>query len=468
MKGKSMEELNRHEIAHLIESQKRFYQSGKTRTVDFRKDMLTRLKQAILDFEPQITKALYQDLRKSEQEVVMTEIGITLTEINGMLKNLSKWDKPKKVKSTLIGFGAKSYTMREPFGTTLIIGPWNYPFQLAIAPLIGAIAGGNTAVIKPSEISICTSKVIKKMISKTFNPAYIGVVQGGVEETTELLNHRFDKIFFTGSTQVGSIVMQSAAKFLTPVILELGGKSPCIIDKDVNLKLAVKRIVFGKGMNAGQTCVAPDYVIVHESIKQQFYDEFKRVATLFYGRTEHDQMDFCKIINDRNFNRVRSYLNDGKIVYGGGFNEESHHIDLTLLEIRSLDSSVMKEEIFGPILPVLTFQTIEDIIEIVERNPDPLALYIFSDDKKFQKKILGRIHFGGGCINDTIMHLTNENLPFGGRGTSGLGNYHGKYSFDAFTHEKSISHSPTWFDLKLKYPPFSKKRVSLIKKIMYK
>lgn len=460
--------MKNNKYADLLEAQRQLYETGVTRSVQFRIEQLDKLRNAIHTYEDRIAEALHRDLGKSEQEIITTEIGFALSEIAGVRKNLKKWSKKSRVRTNLINMGAKSYTISEPYGTTLVIGPWNYPFQLAISPLVGAIAGGNTVLLKPSEISIHTAQVIEDMICEFFDPEYIKVVQGAVSETTELLDNRFDKIFFTGSTGVGRIIMEKAAKYLTPVILELGGKSPCVIDRECNLDLAVNRIVFGKGVNAGQTCVAPDYVIVHRDIKDAFYDKFKAVADKFYGKSHQDSRDFGKMINERNYERVVGYLSDGNVIYGGGHSREDLHIDLTLIEVGDLDKPIMKDEIFGPVLPVLTYDTTDDIIAIVKRNPDPLAMYIFSKNNRFVEELLDRVHFGGGCVNDTIMHLTNEHLPFGGRGTSGVGNYHGKHSFDAFTHKKSILVSATHFDIKMKYPPFNKRSSKLVKKIMYK
>jgi len=337
-----------------------------------------------------------------------------------------------------------------------------------MAPLVGAIAGGNTIIVKPSEIAEYTAIAVKKMLDDTFEEEYIKTILGGIDETTLLLNEHFNKIFFTGSPKVGKIVMEKAAKFLTPVVLELGGKSPCVVDKNVDLDLAVNRIMFGKGINAGQTCVAPDYLLIHEDIKTDFYEKFKQVANIRYGGDHKASEDFGKMINAANYQRVISYLEDGKVVYGGGHSEKDHHIDLTLIEVDSVDKKIMQDEIFGPILPVMTFKSSEEAMEIIDHNPDPLAMYIFSNDNTVINQFIEKVHFGGGCVNDTIMHLTNENLPFGGRGTSGVGTYHGKHSFEAFTHEKAILVSPTFFDMKVKYPPYNKKSTSLLRKWLYK
>ncbi len=451
----------------LVANQKKYFKTGSTRPVSFRIDMLRKLKETILSHEKEIGEALYKDLGKSEAEVVSTEIGFTLNEINHVMKKLPKWAKRKRNKTNLFNLPGKSYIIPEPYGTTLIIGPWNYPFQLVMSPLVGAIAGGNTAVVKPSEISTHTAQVIDDILSQTFEPSYIAPVQGGIPETNELLDIRFDKIFFTGSPKVGSIIMEKAAKHLTPVVLELGGKSPTVIDQTAKLDIAVKRIVFGKGTNAGQTCVAPDYVLVHESIKDDFYRIFENTVKDFYGQSVMENESFGKMINVANYQRVKDYMSDGEIVYGGQTDDDKLKIGLTLIEVTDLDKSIMQEEIFGPVLPVVSFKNENQLIEIIHKNPDPLAMYIFSEDKAFVNQLIHTIPFGGGCINDTIMHLTNENLPFGGRGTSGMGHYHGKHSFDAFTHKKAILHSSTWFDLKMKYPQFMKKSLKLVKWLMY-
>lgn len=454
-------------INKIIENQRVYFRAGETRSVAFRMQMLMRLKKSILNNEEVIAHALHLDLGKSEAEVVSTEIGFTLNEINTVMKHLKRWSRKEKVKTNLFNLPGKSYTVREPYGVTLLMGPWNYPFQLVMSPLIGAIAGGNTAVVKPSEISAHTAEIIEKVLFEAFKEEYVAVVQGGVPETNALLEHRFDKIFFTGSTRVGSIIMEKAAKHLTPVVLELGGKSPTIIDRTANIEVAVNRIVFGKGTNAGQTCVAPDYVLVHEDVKETFYNQYRKTVEAFYSESVIENNEFGKMINRGNYERVKAYMKDGKIVYGGHVDDENLKIGLTLVEVTDMDTAIMKEEIFGPVLPVVTYTRYEDILKVVRQNPDPLALYLFSEDRTFIEKVIHDIPFGGGCVNDTIMHLTNEHLPFGGRGPSGMGNYHGRHSFDAFTHEKSILYATTKFDLKLKYPPFMRRNIGLVKRIMY-
>lgn len=452
----------------LIYKQKQLFNSKETKSYKFRYNQLAKLKKVILDNEELIIEALNKDLGKSTYESITAEIGITLSEITYLMKHLKKLMKPKKVRTNLINFGSKSLIINEPYGNVLIISPWNYPFQLAMSPIVGAMAGGNTVVLKPSEYSVHTSNVLFKLLTENFDRSYIAVILGGVSETTELLKHRFDQIFFTGNPMVGSIVMESAAKKLTPVVLELGGKSPAIVDASVNMDLVTKRIIFGKAINSGQTCVAPDYVLIEESVKDKFVESFKSQLISLYGNDMLSSDDYGKMINEKNFDRVVSYLNDGVVLNGGSFNREKLHIDLTLLEVSDLESSVMKDEIFGPILPLVTYKNIEAVETIIRMNPDPLALYVFSNNKFFVDYILENIPFGGGCVNDTIMHLTNEHLPFGGRGTSGIGNYHGKYSYETFTHQKAVLRSQTLLDLSLKYAEGGKKNLKLIKKLMYR
>lgn len=448
--------------------QHEYFASGKTKPIAFRQEMLAKLKSAILAFEPQITEALRRDLSKSPYEVITTEIGFTLTEIATLSKNLNRWAKPKKVKGTTISFGAVSKIYREPYGNTLIIGPWNYPFQLVMAPLAGAIAGGNTAIVKPSELAPHTAKVVADLIQETFDPDYIAVLEGGIPETQVMLGHPFDLIFFTGSPKVGKIVMKAAAEHLTPVVLELGGKSPCIVDQSANLDLAARRILFGKGTNAGQTCIAPDYLLVHQAVQDDFIEAFKQQARKMYGDNMQESKDFGKIINTTNYDRVSRFLEDGQVVFGGQVEPNARHIDITLLAVKDLDVPVMQEEIFGPILPIVTYNNEAELLRVIARNPNPLACYVFTSDPQLEQLIVEHVRFGGGAINDTIMHIANENLPFGGRGSSGLGRYHGYYSFEAFTHPKSVMKSPTWYDLKLKYPPYKEAFIPWVKRLLYK
>lgn len=452
------EQVNRHRL---------FFKSDQTIDISYRIEMLKRLHRTIIAREEDIAAALHADLGKSMQEVITTEIGQITGEIKYLIKNIRKHTGKKRKATNMLNIPSKSYTIREPYGVTLVMGPWNYPFQLVMAPVAAAIAGGNCVVVKPSEISANTAGVIESIIDECFDESYISTVLGGVEETTALLEERFDMIFFTGSPKVGRIVMEKAARHLTPVVLELGGKSPCVVDKNTKLDVALRRIIFGKATNAGQTCVAPDYILVHDDIADEFYAHFEMIAEAFYDHEYRDNADFGRIINEGNYDRLTGFLHDGQIIYGGTHDREQLHIDLTLIEVTDLNKPIMTEEIFGPILPVVRYKTIDEAIEIISKNPDPLAMYVFSDDRAVQDTLLNRVQFGGGCINDTLLHLSNEHLPFGGRGTSGIGNYHGRYSIEAFTHEKAILHSRTFFDLMLKYPPFKDKTIPMLKRLMY-
>lgn len=454
------------EIKHMIQSQRQFYQSNETHSLTFRLNQLKKLKKAIEEYEPHIIDALRQDLGKSDAEAYMTEIGIIYHEINTFIKKLPKWMKKQKVRTPLMHQPGKSFIKSEPYGVTLIIAPWNYPFQLAIAPLIGAIAGGNTAVIKPSEHSNHTSEVIYDLIHKTFDEAYITTVLGGVDVNTELLKQQFDYIFFTGSVPVGKIVMEAAAKHLTPVTLELGGKSPAVVTQSANVKLAAKRIVFGKLINSGQTCVAPDYVLIHESVKKDFVHYVAKYIKEFYGEDVLNHESFPRIINENHFNRLTGYLKDQTFLIGGNYNVETLKIAPTLLDEVSLEDDVMKDEIFGPILPLISFTSIEDAIQIIKDQDRPLALYLFTNDKELEKRFINTIPFGGGCINDTLFHVAHQNLPFGGIGSSGMGAYHGKASFDTFTHKKSIFKQSNKIDINFKYPPYEEKKLKWIKKFL--
>jgi aldehyde dehydrogenase (NAD+) len=455
-------------IAELVKRQKDYYRTSATKDISTRIETLKLLKRGILAFEPRLSEALKKDLGKSEAEVITTEIGITIQEINNAIKGVQKWAKQNPVPTNWMNLGARSFVIKEPYGTCLIIAPWNYPFQLAISPLVGAIVAGNTVVLKPSEVSDHTSLVIKDLFDTFFDPRQVAVVLGGVAVTSELLEERFDKIFFTGSPAVGSIVMEKAAHFLTPVTLELGGKSPCIVDETCDLELAAKRIIFGKGINAGQTCVAPDYVLIHKTVKTQFAEIFNETLTLFYGEAPHLNPDFGQIINERHLKRLKSYLGDGVILAGGAYNEEDRRMDITLIEVSDSSLPIMQDEIFGPVLPLMTYEKIEDIIQIIHKNPDPLAFYVFSNNQVLIDQLILNVPFGGGCVNDTVMHVTNEHLPFGGRGTSGAGSYHGKHSFDTFSHEKAILVSSTTIDLKQKYPHYAKHAVGILKKALYR
>lgn len=434
----------------LLEKQKRYFRTGETLSLEFRLKQLMRLKEAIQKYEQVITDTLKKELHKSPFEAYTTEIGIVYEEIHFITKRLARWMKRKRVPTPLTHFGSKSYVYPEPYGVSLIIAPWNYPFQLAISPLIGAIAAGNCAVVKPSEYTPAMSALLKTIVAEAFPEEYVAVVEGGADVSQQLLELRFDHIFFTGSVPVGKIVMAAAAKHLTPVTLELGGKSPAIVDQSAHIDLAAKRIVWGKFLNAGQTCIAPDYVLVHEAIKQPLLEKMKRYIEELYGNHEA----YGRIVSERHAERLVRFLTNGTIVYGGNYDIEQRWIEPTLLDDVTWDDAIMQEEIFGPLLPILTFQTIEEAIRTVQANEKPLALYLFAEDKHIQQQVLTQVSFGGGCINDTIMHIANPHLPFGGVGQSGIGAYHGKASFDAFSHYKSVVQQTTKFDIPLRYPNF--------------
>lgn len=452
-------------VDYILESQKKFFNSDITKDVKFRIGRLKDLHSAIKKYDSDIIEALNKDLGKPEFEGYTTEVGYTLDSISYFIKNIKKWAKDKRVRTPIHQLLSRSFIRYEPYGTVLIIGPYNYPFQLLIEPLVGAIAAGNTVILKPSEFATNTEKIVKKIIEETFDGKYIKVVCGGVEETQALIHADFDYIFFTGSVRVGRIVMEAAAKNLTPVTLELGGKSPVIVHKDANLKIAARRIAWGKFMNTGQTCIAPDYVYVHMQVKDEFQEYIRQVIKEFYGKNVKESRDYGKIINLRHFDRLVGLIEREKVIIGGDFEKESLYISPTVMTNVNWEDDVMKDEIFGPILPILEYDSEDEAIYQIKSKPRPLALYVFSKDKEFQNKILNKLHFGGGCINDTITHVVNHHMPFGGVGTSGIGQYHGKYSFETFSNKKSILKKSTLFDLKLAYPPY-KDKVNLVRKIM--
>ncbi|MGE6630443.1 aldehyde dehydrogenase [Bacillus sp. NPDC077027] len=445
----------------LLKSQKAYQKT----TVNERLLILAKLKSAIKQNEEAILQALQLDLHKSEQEAYTTEIGIVYEEINHTMKHLRKWAKPTRVKTPLTHIGSKSFIIKEPYGSVLVIAPWNYPFQLALSPLVGAISAGNSVTLKPSELTPHVSEIIRVIVESVFQEEQAAVVEGGVEVSTELLKLPFDYIFFTGSVGVGKIVMEAAAKHLTPVTLELGGKSPCIVMPDANLKLAAKRIVFGKFTNAGQTCVAPDYLLVHESVKDELLKEMTVCIQAFYGDHPETNEHFGKIVSKRHFDRLSGFLKNGHIVTGGKKNEEELKISPTILDQITWDDPVMQEEIFGPILPVMTFNSVDEVIEMVGARPKPLALYLFTTSKKNETYILDHISFGGGCVNDTLMHVANSHLPFGGVGESGIGRYHGHESFLTFTHEKSVLRQTNLFDFSFRYPN-AKNGLDIVRKFL--
>ncbi|WP_242692012.1 aldehyde dehydrogenase family protein [Aridibaculum aurantiacum] len=436
-----------------------FYASGTTRTYQFRKLQLERLKVAIKENEEAISAALFQDLRKSKEEAYTTEIGFMYAEISHALKHLRQWMQPTTVKTPVVLFPSSSKIIPASLGVVLIIAPWNYPFQLMMAPLVGAIAGGNCAVLKPSELTPHTSAIISKIIQETFDPNFIKVIEGdGAQVVPGLMNnYRFDNVFFTGSIAVGKEINKLAAPQLVPVTLELGGKSPCIVDADADLAVAAKRITWGKFTNAGQTCVAPDYVLVHKDRKAELVKHMQQAIHNFYGSNPQQSSDYGRIVNERRWITLTDFLQQGKIIEGGKTDKEDLYISPTLIENVSLDQPIMKEEIFGPLLPVLSFQHHDEALQIIKQNPNPLSLYYFGNKKENQVKFLDEVSFGGGCINNTLVHLANAELPFGGVGNSGVGSYHGKFSFDTFTRPKSVLETATWIDPSVKYPPYKGK-----------
>ncbi len=452
------------DIKTTIENQRQYFEQGHTKDIPFRINRLKTLEQAIKKNEKKIISALKKDLNKAAYESYMTEVGLILGDIRFMIKNIRRWSRPQKVKTPLIYPFANSYNYPEPYGIALVVSPWNYPFQLAIAPLIGAIAAGNCAVLKPSEYAPHTAGIISEILADIFENRYVTAITGDVETVKALLEQKFDYIFFTGSVPVGKIVMAAASRHLTPVTLELGGKSPCIVDRETNINLAAKRIVSGKFINAGQTCIAPDYLMVHKSVKAALVDGMRKYITQFYGEQPRESGDYSRIINNRHFTRVAAYLDRGTIIVGGEADQKQLYISPTLLDNIGWDDPVMQEEIFGPILPILEYQDLSRVIAAVNARPKPLALYFFSTNKQNQQRILKEISFGGGCINDTLLHFANPHLSFGGVGNSGMGRYHGKASFDTFSHRKSILKNRLSFDLPLRYPPY--KNLKYLKKIL--
>lgn len=433
--------------------------------INFRKEILIKLLNAVIIHENEIIQALHDDFKKPAFESVLTETSQVVLELKHVIKNMKKWAKPRRVFPSLLNFPSKDYIYKEPYGKVLIIAPWNYPFQLALYPLISAVAAGNQVVVKPSELTPKTSEIIDKIIHKVFDKNHVEVVEGGIEVSQKLLSERWDYIFFTGSVAVGKIVAKAAAKNLTPVTLELGGKNPCIIDETANLKLAAKRIVWGKFVNAGQTCIAPDYILIQKNMKKHFVNFLKEEITKAYGENPEESPDFARIINAKNWQRLVDLIEPEKVVFGGESNPKDNYIAPTLVEETALESPIMQEEIFGPILPILTYKKESEIAAVISRFEKPLALYVFSENPGFQKRIIQNYSFGGGCVNDTIIHFANKRLPFGGVGHSGIGAYHGNLSFDTFSHQKSIVKKANWLDLPLRYAPYLDK-MPTIRKIL--
>ena len=446
--------MTEQEIRCIVDGQRSFFLTGNTLDVEFRIQSLQKLKTFILKYESEIHAAIQKDLGKSNFESYMCETGLTLSEISYMLKHVRSFAKEKRVHTPLAQFHSKSYRKPSPHGVVLIMSPWNYPFLLTIEPLVDAIAAGNTAVIKPSAYSPNTSAVIYRMISECFSPEYVSVITGGRAENTCLLGEKFDYIFFTGSQSVGKEVMRKAAEHLTPVTLELGGKSPCIVEKSANLKLAARRIVFGKYLNCGQTCVAPDYIYCDASVKDALLKELRHQIRKQFGKQPLNNVNYGKIINEKHFQRICSLIDPSKVVVGGETNQERLQIAPTVMDHVTFQDAVMGQEIFGPVLPVLTYQTLDEAISQIQSMPHPLALYLFTSDQTIAQKVTSRCGFGGGCINDTIIHLATSEMGFGGFGESGMGSYHGKDGFDTFSHYKSIVDKKTWLDLPMRYQPY--------------
>mgnify|MGYP006066269655 CR=1 FL=1 len=455
--------MTEQEINSLVNRQRKYFQTGATLPVSTRVSALRRLYDAISKHEKEINEALRKDLGKSGFESYMCETGMVLEELSYMLKHTPRFAREKRVRTPLAQFHSRSCQKPSPFGVTLIMSPWNYPFMLTLSPLADALAAGNTAVVKPSAYSPHTSDVILRILSQCFEPKYVAVVTGGRAENTCLLREHFDYIFFTGSQTVGKEVMRNAAEHLTPVTLELGGKSPCIVDQTANIKLAARRIVFGKYLNCGQTCVAPDYIYCHRSVKDKLVSEVKKQIQKQYGKQPLSNPDYGKIINEKHFDRILGLIDKKKVVHGGSSDRKALRIEPTVLDNVTFSDAVMQEEIFGPVMPILVFDSLDEVIRNVNAMPHPLALYLFTSDNAAAKKVTSRCGFGGGCINDTIIHLATTEMGFGGFGESGMGAYHGKIGFDTFSHYKSIVDKKTWIDLPMRYQPYRKMHEKMVR-----
>ena len=455
--------MTEQEIKDIVTRQRKYFQTGATLPVSSRLTALQKLYHAISGHEAEIHDALKKDLGKSGFESYMCETGMVLEEISYMLKHTPKFAREQRVRTPLAQFHSRSYKKPSPYGVTLIMSPWNYPFMLTLSPLVDALAAGNTAVVKPSAYSPHTSEVLRLILSECFEPQYVAVVTGGRAENTRLLHEHFDYIFFTGSQNVGKEVMRNAAEYLTPVTLELGGKSPCIVDQTADIKLAAKRIVFGKYLNCGQTCVAPDYVYCHRSVKEKLIKEVQKQIRRQYGKQPLRNSDYGKIINEKHFDRILGLIDEQKVVHGGGSDRSTLRIEPTVMDNVSFSDAVMQKEIFGPVMPILTFDSLDEAIRRINSMPHPLALYLFTSDKKAAGKVTARCGFGGGCINDTIIHLATSEMGFGGFGESGMGAYHGKTGFDTFTHYKSIVDKKTWIDLPMRYQPYRKRNEKMVR-----
>ena len=447
----------------IVEAQRTYYMEGKTRALSARIDALNRLEQSILTYEQELYQALRSDLGKSRAESYMCEVGLTLSELRYVRRHVKSWSRNRRVHTPLAQFHAASFTVQEPYGVVLIMSPWNYPMLLTLEPLIGALAAGNCCVLKPSAYSPATSAVMAKLIREAFPSDYVTVIEGGRKENEDLLNQKFDYIFFTGGVNVGKLVMEKASAHLTPVTLELGGKSPCIVDHTANIPLTARRLVFGKYLNCGQTCVAPDYVLVEKPVKEKLLTCIKEEIRRMFGEHPLENPDYGKMINQKHFDRVRGLIDPMKLVAGGQVQEETLRIAPTVLADVTAEDPVMQEEIFGPVLPVIPVKDIEEAIRFVQERPKPLALYVFTEDKRTEQRVLTETSYGGGCINDTIIHLATSEMGFGGVGNSGMGSYHGKKSFDLFSHEKSIVKKSTWMDLPMRYLPYTGWKEKLVR-----
>lgn len=448
----------------ILTQQRELFNSQKTKSLNYRKIYLEKLKEVLIKNEDLLYEAIYEDFGKSKFDTFTTEISFVLKDIDYFLKNLKSLSKPKRMRTNLANQLGSSKIHSDPLGCTLVIGAWNYPYQLSLSPMVAALAAGNTCILKPSEMAENSMKAMAKIINENFPKEYLFVAEGGVEEITEILKLKFDKIFFTGSPKVGQIIYEAAAKHMTPVVLELGGKSPAIVTSSANFEVAAKRIVWGKFLNAGQTCVAPDYILVDEKVKDSFLDSLKSYIQKFNYQPGSEQ--YTRIINDRNFERLVKLIDQEKIFYGGKTDAAIKYIEPTILQNVTWDDAVMQEEIFGPILPVLTFKNFNEALLQIAEHEKPLSAYLFTDDSEEKENFVSKISFGGGCINDVVMHLSNDNIPFGGVGNSGIGNYHGKFGFEAFSHQKAILDRATWGEPDLKYPPYTDKKLGWIKKLL--
>ncbi|MET2985990.1 aldehyde dehydrogenase [Aureibaculum conchae] len=453
-------------IHEIIQQQKGFFNSQQTKNIAFRKKSLKRLQREIIARENDICDALYADFKKPVFETLAAETQFVLAELKLALKKIDEWASPESVASTLMNWPSSDSIYKEPYGSVLIIAPWNYPFQLVFAPLIGAVAAGNTAIVKPSEITPHTASIISEIVKAVFDPEHVTVVQGGVETSQQLLAEKWDYIFFTGSTRVGKIVYESAAKHLTPVTLELGGKNPCIVDETASISLAAKRIVWGKFLNAGQTCIASDYILVHKNVKKKLIEALKKHIIKCYGENIEVSPDYARTVSKKHYEGLKEMLHDEEILFGGKTNDDDNYLSPTLVNEPTFDSKLMEDEIFGPILPIIAYENESDVDTYISNYGKPLAVYVFSNKKSFQKKIIQKYSFGGGAINDTVIQITNKRLPFGGVGQSGIGAYHGKTSFDIFSHHKAIIKKANWLDIPLRYPPY-KLPLKWIKKIKH-